>query len=47
LVRRDALIDQFPGFALDVKRELVVQITLDSIGGDHRANAESQVAKAH
>ena len=37
-------IDQLPGFALDVKRDFVVQIPFDPAGGDQ--GAELQVAKA-
>src|SRR5262245_43107994 len=47
LIRRHALTDPLPGFALDLKPELVVQTRLDPAGGDYGANAEFQVAQVH
>jgi hypothetical protein len=41
-----ALIDQPPGFALDMKRELVVQIAFDPAGGEQRAKPEFQIAES-
>ena len=35
-----ALLEQLDGFALDVKRELVVQIPFDPAGSDQRAKTE-------
>ena len=42
-----ALLDQLPGFAIDVKRELLVQIAFDPVRNDQGANAEFQVAEGH
>ena len=46
-IRLHALIDQPPGFAFDVKRELVVQIPFDAAAGNQGAKAKLQIAKAH
>jgi hypothetical protein len=46
LLCRDALIDQLPGFALDVERELLVQIPFGPSGGKEGVKSKLQVAKA-
>jgi len=47
LIRRHALIDQLSNFAVDVKRELVVEVPLDPSGGEQGADAQLQVVESH
>jgi hypothetical protein len=42
-----ALIDQLARFTLDVKGQLVVQVTLGSSRREQRADAEFQVLQVH
>ena len=45
--RRYALVDQLPGFALDVELEFVIEFLLDAARPEQRARPQLQVAESH